>query len=83
MEHTLAGFHRAKEGVFVASVKEAKVLMAEMHSNGSLAVLAPVNPNERGTEISVLVVCRAGSASCVSLETFSYSTRALHHREEV
>ena len=60
VEHTLAGFHRAKEGVFLASVKEAKVLMAEMHSNGSLAVLAPINVNEKGTEISVLVQNRNG-----------------------
>ena len=55
VEHTLAGFHRAKEGIFLASVKEAKELMAEMHSNGSLAVPAPINVNEKGTEISVLV----------------------------
>ena len=55
VEHSLAGFHRAKEGIFMASVKEAKELMAEMHSNGSLAVLVPINVNEKGTEISVLV----------------------------
>ena len=55
VEHTLAGFHRAKEAVLLASVNEAKVLFAEMHSNGSLAVLAPINVNEMGTEISVLV----------------------------
>ena len=60
MEHTLAGIHRAKQGVFLASVKEAKVLLAEMHSNGSLAVLAPINVNEKGTEISVLVQDRSG-----------------------
>ena len=41
------------------SVKEAK-MMAVMHSNGSLAVLAPVNLNEKGTEISVLVQDRNG-----------------------
>ena len=46
VEHTLAGFYRAKEGIFLASVKDAKELMAEMHSNGSLAVLAPINVNE-------------------------------------
>ena len=74
----------------MASVKEAKELMAEMHSSGSLAVLAPINVDEKGTEISVLVqgelvVCRAVSASCVSLETFLY-TRTVpelrHHKEE-
>ena len=47
-------------GVFLARVKEAKVLMAEMHSNGSLAVLAPINVNEKCTEISVLVQDRNG-----------------------
>ena len=39
----------------MASAKEAKELMAQMHSSGSLAVLAPINVNEKGTEISVLV----------------------------
>ena len=57
VEHTLS-FHRAKEWVFMASTKEAKVLMAETHSDGSLAVLAPIN--ERGAEISVLVQDRNG-----------------------
>ena len=53
---TLAGFHRAKEVIFLASVaKEAKERMAEIHSNGFLAELAPTNVNEKGTEISVLV----------------------------
>ena len=86
VEHTLAGFHRAKEGIVLASVKEAKELMAEMHSNASLAVLAPISVNEKGTEISVLEQDWNGcmqSASCVSLGTFPYSTRARHHREEV
>ena len=46
--HTLAGFQRLRDGVFMASVKEAKMLMAE-------SVLAPINLNENGTEISVLV----------------------------
>ena len=46
MEHTLAGFHRAKEGIFLAS--------------GSLSVLAPINVNEKRTEISVLVLDRNG-----------------------
>ena len=34
--------------------------MAEMHSNGSLAVLAPINLNERRREISVQVQDRNG-----------------------
>ena len=34
--------------------------MAEMHSNRSLAVLAPINVNERSTDISVLVQDRNG-----------------------
>ena len=55
VENTLAGFRHAKEGIFLATVKEAKELMLEMHSSGSLAVLAPININEKGTEISVLV----------------------------
>ena len=80
VEHTLAGFHRAKEGVFLASMKEAKVLMEEMHSNGSLAVLAPINVNEKGTEISVLVqdrngcACRAVSASAGDVPVLYQST---------
>ena len=60
VEHTVAGFHRAKERIFLASVEEAKDLMTEMHSNGSLAVLAPINLNEKGTEISLLVQDRNG-----------------------
>ena len=36
-------------------VKEAKERMAEIHSNGFLAELAPTNVNEKGTGISVLV----------------------------
>ena len=44
----------------MASVKEAKMLMAEMHCNGSVAVLAPNDPNEKGTEISVLVQVQSG-----------------------
>ena len=35
VEHPMADFQRLRE-----SVKEAKMMMAEMHSNGSLAVLA-------------------------------------------
>ena len=60
VENTLAGFRHAKEGIFLATVKEAKELMLEMHSSGSLAVLAPININEKGTEISVLVQDRNG-----------------------
>ena len=55
VEYTLAGFTRSSEGVFMASVLEAKKMMAELHSNGSLAVLVPVNLDKKGTEICVLV----------------------------
>ena len=52
VEHALAGFRHAKEGMFLAGVKEAKELMAEMHSSGSSTALASINVNEKGTEIS-------------------------------
>ena len=55
VEHFLAGLQRLGDGVFMARVKEAKMLMAEMHSNGSLAVLAPITLTEKGAEISVVV----------------------------
>ena len=45
VEHTLAGFHRAKEGIFLASVKEAKELMAEMQW-----VLGSARANQRQRE---------------------------------
>ena len=34
----------------MASVREAKIKMAEMHSNGSLAVLAPVNVEKHSSD---------------------------------
>ena len=50
------GFPPRQGGIFLASVvKEAKERMAEIHSDGFLAELAPTNVNEKGTEISVLV----------------------------
>ena len=88
MEHTLAGFHDARERVSMASRKEAKVLMAEMHSNGSLAVLAQIHLVERSAEISVVVqerngcMRKAGSACCTSLGAFPCSARARHRRKE-
>ena len=60
VEHTLAGLQRLRDGVFMASVKEAKMLMAEMYSNGSLAVLAPITLAEKGAETSVVVRDRNG-----------------------
>ena len=74
-EHTLAGFHRAKEGIFLVSAKEVKELVAEMHSNGSLAVLAPINVNEKGTEIAVLVQDRNGCTQS--------RQRFLHHLGDI
>ena len=51
---------RKRRGLLGKHERESKVLMAEMHSNGSLAVLAPISVNEKGTQISVLVQDRNG-----------------------
>ena len=64
VEHTLAGFHRAKEGVFLASqstsTKRARKSLCWYRTG--------------------MVVRRADSASCVSWRTFSCSTRAEHQK---
>ena len=44
---------RSRGGVFLASVKEAKMTLADVHSNGALAVLV-VSLVEKGNRISVL-----------------------------
>ena len=51
---------------FFASAKEAKVLMVEMHSSGSLAVIAPVTGSP---------LLRIDSASGISWEVVPCSTR--------
>ena len=68
VENTLAEFQRSREGPLLASVTQAETTLAGMHSNGALAVLAPVNLNERVSDISVLEEDRNGCM--LSLQRF-------------
>ena len=79
-QHTLACFQRLRDGVFMANVMEAKMMMSEMHSNGSLTVVAPVNLNEKGAEISVLVQDGNGCMQC--RQRFLHQLARVRHRKE-
>ena len=76
----LAEFQRTREGVFLASVKEAKMTLAEMHSSGALAVLAPVNLNEKGINISVRVQDRNGCMQSQQRFLHPSCTRVQHFK---
>ena len=60
VEHTLAGFHRAKEGIFLCERERSEGVDGGDALQWVLGRLAPINVNEKGTEISVLVQDRNG-----------------------
>ena len=84
VENTLAEFQRSSEGLFLASVKEAKTTLAEIHSKEDLAVLPSIStrrvPIFLCWQKTGTVACRCGGVSCISWEMCPSCT---HSKEEV